>query len=136
MVHLQAGDKHLKEKWTDICEVTTICVLSWNKLEMPIFDLNLQVSRQDFEEIYRLLDVHILERGESYYNYLIPDVLSELIEKEIAVQSDGALCIFADGSDSPLICRKSNGSFNYASTDLAALWQVFLLSLLAYNFSI
>eukprot|EP00982_Pelagococcus_subviridis_P014949 31368-Pelagococcus_subviridis.AAC.2 len=81
------------------------------------------VSRQDFEEIYRLLDVHILERGESYYNYLIPDVLSELIEKEIAVQSDGALCIFADGSDSPLICRKSNGSFNYASTDLAALWQ-------------
>ena len=103
---------------------------------MPIFDLNLQVSRQDFEEIYRLLDVHILERGESYYNYLIPDVLSELIEKEVAVQSDGALCIFADGSDSPLICRKSNGSFNYASTDLAALWQVFLLSLLAYNFSI
>mmetsp|Transcript_4240 Transcript_4240/g.14917 ORF Transcript_4240/g.14917 Transcript_4240/m.14917 type:complete len:470 (-) Transcript_4240:2260-3669(-) len=101
VVHLQAGDKHLKEKWTDICEV----------------------SRQDFEEIYRLLDVHILERGESYYNYLIPDVLSELIEKEIAVQSDGALCIFADGSDSPLICRKSNGSFNYASTDLAALWQ-------------
>ena len=82
------------------------------------------------------MDVNILERGESYYNDLIPEVLSELIEKEIAVQSDGALCIFADGSDSPLICRKSNGSFNYASTDLAALWQVFLLCLLAYNFSI
>ena len=37
--------------------------------------------------------------------------------------NDGATCIFQEGKDVPLICRKSDGGFNYASTDLAALWQ-------------
>jgi arginyl-tRNA synthetase len=84
----------------------------------------MQISRREFEEIYELLDINILERGESFYNSLIPHVLDELVEKNIAVQSDGALCIFQDKEGPPLICRKSDGGFNYASTDLAAMWQV------------
>ena len=84
----------------------------------------LQISRREFEEIYELLDIDILERGESFCNHMIPDVLDELTRKEIAVKSDGALCIFRDEDEPPLICRKSDGGFNYASTDLAALWQV------------
>lgn len=83
----------------------------------------LQISRREFE-IYELLDIDILERGESFYNHMIPAVLDELTRKEIAVKSDGALCIFRDEGEPPLICRKSDGGFNYASTDLAALWQV------------
>lgn len=80
-----------------------------------------QVSRLEFARIYKELDVEIEERGESFYNPIIPDVLKELTEKGIAVVNDGALCIFSEGSDVPLICRKSDGGFNYASTDLAAL---------------
>ena len=80
-----------------------------------------EVSRQEFEEIYRLLDIKIEERGESFYNSMIPDVLDELIEKKIAVTNDGALCIFQEKDGPPLICRKSDGGFNYASTDLAAM---------------
>jgi len=101
VVKLQAGDTHTVGKWKDICEI----------------------SRREFEEIYELLDINILERGESFYNSLIPHVLDELVEKNIAVQSDGALCIFQDKEGPPLICRKSDGGFNYASTDLAAMWQ-------------
>ena len=54
---------------------------------------------------------------------MIPDVLDDLIKKDIAVESDGALCIFQGNDEPPLICRKSDGGFNYASTDLAAMRQ-------------
>jgi len=99
VVKLQAGDEETTAKWKHICEV----------------------SRQEFEEIYRLLDIQIEERGESFYNSMIPDVLDELVEKKIAVMNDGALCIFQEKDGPPLICRKSDGGFNYASTDLAAM---------------
>jgi|TARA_B100001142_G_scaffold319400_1_gene362825 arginyl-tRNA synthetase len=85
------------------------------------------LSRKEFDEIYELLDVKILERGESFYNKLIPTVLEDLVSKQIAVPSDGALCIFSEEDGPPLICRKRDGGFNYASTDLAALWQVCVL---------
>ncbi|OUS42010.1 tRNA synthetases class I (R)-domain-containing protein [Ostreococcus tauri] len=81
-----------------------------------------QVSRAEFEELYKELDVEIQERGESFYNSIIPSVLDELIQEGIAVVNDGALCVFSGDSAVPLICRKSDGGFNYASTDLAALY--------------
>lgn len=71
-----------------------------------------------------MLDISIIERGESFYNEIIPLVLDELVKKGIAVEDQGALCIFGNLESTPLICRKSDGGFNYASTDLAALWQV------------
>ena len=71
-----------------------------------------------------MLDVSIVERGESFYNSMIPDVLDDLVKKSIAVQNEGALCIFQNPDDPPLICKKSDGGFNYASTDLAAIRQV------------
>mmetsp|Transcript_10258 Transcript_10258/g.47131 ORF Transcript_10258/g.47131 Transcript_10258/m.47131 type:complete len:347 (+) Transcript_10258:3533-4573(+) len=82
-----------------------------------------EISRQDFEEIYSILDMSLIERGESFYNDLIPCVLDDLVKKGIAVENQGALCIFENEESTPLICRKSDGGFNYASTDLAALWQ-------------
>lgn len=63
------------------------------------------------------------ERGESFYNSLIPDRLTELKAKGISELSDGAECVFTEGSSTPLIVRKTDGGFNYASTDLAAVWQ-------------
>ena len=103
VVRLQAGDADMVEKWRSICEI----------------------SRREFEEIYEILDINIEERGESFYNPLIPGILDDLIEKKIAEENDGALCIFQenDKEGPPLICRKSDGGFNYASTDLAAVRQ-------------
>ena len=73
-----------------------------------------------------MLGISLIERGESYYNDIIPIVLNDLVDKNIAVENDGALCIFGSEDDPPLICRKSDDGFNYASTDLAAIWQVCL----------
>jgi len=65
--------------------------------------------------------------GESFYQDQLASVLSELDERGLLVESEGALCVFPpgfagrDGEPLPLIVRKSDGGFGYAATDLAAL---------------
>ena len=65
--------------------------------------------------------------GESFYNPLLPGVVTALQEKGLAVESEGAICVFQagftakDGEPLPLIVRKQDGGFGYAATDLAAL---------------
>ena len=63
-------------------------------------------------------------QGESFYNPYIPGVLKELDNKGLIEESKGAHVIFIEGKNIPLIVLKKDGSFNYASTDLAALWLV------------
>jgi len=64
---------------------------------------------------------------ESFYNPMLADICAELQDKGIAVISDGALCAFPpgfagrDGRPVPLMLRKSDGGYGYASTDVAAI---------------
>ena len=66
-------------------------------------------------------------RGESAYNDDLPQVVADLDSQGILTESDGAACIFLDGfskkdgSPLPVIVRKSDGGFLYATTDLAAI---------------
>ena len=66
-------------------------------------------------------------RGESAYNDDLPDVVAELDSLGLITESKGAACVFLDGftakdgSPLPVIVRKSDGGFLYATTDLAAL---------------
>lgn len=68
----------------------------------------------------------MLFQGESFYNPYIPRVLEELNNKGLIVESEGARVIFIEGQPIPFIVVKSDGGFNYASTDLSALWLVIL----------
>jgi arginyl-tRNA synthetase len=58
---------------------------------------------------------------------MLADTVGELEARGIAVESEGALCAFPagftgrEGRPLPLIIRKSDGGYNYASTDLAAV---------------
>lgn len=67
------------------------------------------------------------ERGESFYNPFLNGVIDDLEKQELAVESDGATAVFLDGytnrdgSPLPMLVRKSDGGFNYATTDLAAI---------------
>lgn len=72
-----------------------------------------------------LMYFHLCQ-GESFYNPYIPNVIKELTDKGLVEESQGARVIFIDGINIPLIVVKSDGGFNYASTDLAAIWSVFL----------
>jgi arginyl-tRNA synthetase len=83
-------------------------------------------SQDAFDHIYRILDIrfdHTL--GESFYQDRLGAVVSELRERGIARESDGAICVFFPGhrelGDKPFLIEKSDGAALYATTDLATL---------------
>ncbi|NMC19340.1 MAG: arginine--tRNA ligase [Thermogutta sp.] len=83
-------------------------------------------SRDEMERVYRRLGIrfdHTL--GESFYHDQLPALTEELLRRGIARVSDGAVCIFFDDLPAPMIIRKQDGAFLYASTDLATLrWRM------------
>lgn len=107
VVALQAGDPLSKKAWEIICSI----------------------SEKGYQEIYDLLDVKIKTRGESFYNPLLPGIIKELEEKGLVKISKGAKCIFLEefrnreGDPMPLMIQKSDGGYNYDTTDMAAIKQ-------------
>lgn len=73
-------------------------------------------------QIYDRLGVRFAyELGESYYHDRLAVVVEELRAKGIAQESEGAICVFIDEFDAPMIIRKSDGGYLYATTDLATI---------------
>ena len=106
VVKLQAGDESTIEAWKIVCEL----------------------SRRSYNKIYQLLGLSsIIERGESFYNPFLSETLQELDELKLLQESEGAMCVFLEGFTNregdalPLIVKKSDGGYNYATTDLAAI---------------
>jgi arginyl-tRNA synthetase len=84
------------------------------------------LSQVQFDTIYRRLGVkfdHTL--GESFYNPHLQRVVDELYSRGIARESEGALAVFFEDvpplKEHPALIRKSDGGFNYTTTDLATL---------------
>ncbi len=108
VVKLQSGDQEVFSIWQFIC----------------------QQSLYGFQDLYWSLGI-ILNlsdvRGESFYNDKLADIVGELKRNELAVESDGAVCVFPEGFKNkegeplPFIIQKSDGAYLYATTDLAAL---------------
>ncbi len=107
VVDLQAGDEKTLLAWKIVCEL----------------------SSRSYRVIYNLMGIssNIIERGESFYNPLPPEVVEELDQVGLLVESDGAKCVFLEGFKNkegkplPMIVQKSDGGYNYATTDLAAI---------------
>jgi arginyl-tRNA synthetase len=87
-------------------------------------------SMRYFDAVYRRLGVTLTSAdaaGESFYNAMLPGVIDELSQKGLARESEGALCVFPagftgkGGEPLPLIARKQDGGYGYATTDLAAI---------------
>lgn len=92
----------------------------------------IDISVEHFTQLYTALGVTLTPAdvvGESAYNALLPGVVEELQQKGLARESEGAMCVFPpgfsgrDGEPTPLIIRKQEGGYGYATTDLAALRQ-------------
>ncbi len=105
VVNLQAGDPDSLAAWKLLCNQ----------------------SRKEFQKIYDRLDIDLTERGESFYNKYLVDIINDLKNKNLLITDQGAQCIFLDGlvgkdgKPQPIIIQKSDGGFNYATTDLAAI---------------
>jgi arginyl-tRNA synthetase len=82
----------------------------------------LPACRQDIQRIYQRLGIRFdHELGESFYHDQLEPVVRELEEKQLATDSQGATCLFLEGFETPMIVRKSDGAFLYATTDLATI---------------
>jgi arginyl-tRNA synthetase len=117
LVKLQAGDAENTAIWKEM----------------------IALSQKQFDTIYGRLGVkfdHAL--GESFYNPWLGEVVNGLLAKKIARESEGAVGVFSDGSlppkedpflvnrdgewvADPALVRKSDGGFNYTTTDLATI---------------
>ncbi|CAA6798823.1 MAG: Arginyl-tRNA synthetase (EC [uncultured Sulfurovum sp.] len=102
VVKIQGGDEH--------------CLTLWQSF--------INASLGHCEDVYKKLNVNLTRedvRAESFYNDQLPQVIETLKEKGISRVSDGAECVFLEGSDVPIIIQKGDGGYLYATTDLAAL---------------
>jgi arginyl-tRNA synthetase len=106
-----------------------IALQSLSKASLKAWERICEISRRAFEEIYKLLDVTLKERGESYYNPMLPKIVEDLEKKKLIAIDEGAKCIFLEGFEGkgdkplPMIIQKSDGGYNYSTTDMAALKQ-------------
>eukprot|EP00934_Nitzschia_sp_Nitz4_P008925 Nitzschia sp. Nitz4//scaffold8_size234185//16735//20299//NITZ4_001232-RA/size234185-processed-gene-0.144-mRNA-1//-1//CDS//3329559731//8915//frame0 len=99
-----------------------------NPEEVAAWEALCAASRVEYQKIYDILNIRGLkERGESFYNPFLSEVVQDLEEQGLAVASEGATAVFLegyenrDGTPLPMLVRKSDGGFNYATTDLAAI---------------
>src|SRR5580693_8887917 len=108
VVDLQGGDPGTLQLWQELVDL----------------------SKDYLHRVYGRLAVTLTDddiKGESFYNNMLADTVARLEEEGIAVHSDGALCAFPpgftgrEGRPMPVIIRKSDGGYNYSTTDLATI---------------
>ncbi len=117
LVKLQAGDEENLQIWREM----------------------VKLSQVQFDSIYGRLGVKFdFALGESFYNPWLGEVVADLLARGIARESEGAVGVFSDGSlppkedpflvnrdgewaADPALVRKSDGGFNYMTTDLATI---------------
>ena len=123
----------------EICKAELVKLQAGHAENLAIWQQCVDFSKLGLQKIYDRLDVkfdHWL--GESYYNDRLPGLVEEFLEKGIARESNGAVCVFSDGTkkleedpfkvhredgwnDNPALIRKADGGFLYATTDLATI---------------
>ncbi|GAA5484340.1 arginine--tRNA ligase [Haloferula sargassicola] len=121
------------------CKAELVKLQAGDEENLAIWNRCVELSKQGLQKIYDRLDIrfdHWL--GESFYNDRLGPLVEEFIEKGLARESEGAICVFASGElpdeqdpfriqnkegwqDNPAIIRKADGGFLYATTDLATV---------------
>ena len=82
------------------------------------------ISKAGFNDVYARIQVKLTDEhlaGESTYNAELAGVAEDMESQGVAVIDDGALCVFVDGYNAPLLIRKSDGGYGYDLTDIAAI---------------
>ena len=93
-----------------------------DKQNRALWEKFLPCCRDEMQKIYQRLNIQFdFELGESFYHDMLPDVVARFVDQGYARESDGAMCIFLHGFETPMIIRKQDGAFLYATTDLATI---------------
>jgi len=102
LVALQQGDADLVQDWTALIDVTLAA------MKTSIDLLGVDMGPDD-------------NRGESFYRLMLPEIIEWFTERGLCREDQGALVVDFEGRKRPLLIRKSDGGFLYATTDLAAI---------------
>jgi arginyl-tRNA synthetase len=118
------------EEFAKTARAAVVGLHTGHRIWIRYWESIVKATSKHFKEIYNRLVVTLKDddvRGESFYKDMLADVVTELKKKNLAVESDGAICVFPpgfktkEGNPLPLIVQKSDGAFLYATTDLAAI---------------
>ncbi len=112
------------EEWLAQCRREVAKLQTGDPVNLMLMKRFAELSMPEFERIYRRLGVSFdLTRGESFYHDRLPSVMDRLNQLGLVRASEGAQVAFLDDEKlPPCIVRKSDGAFNYATTDMAALF--------------
>ncbi len=115
----------IAEKHADmerLCQNETVKLHQDDAQNIGLWNQFMPIAIREIDSIYTRLDIAFDHTyGESFYHPMLGRIVDELVEKKVAVESEGAICIFLDGYDAPMLIRKRDGAFLYATTDLATI---------------
>ncbi|MEE9368692.1 MAG: arginine--tRNA ligase [Pontiella sp.] len=123
-VYVASYNKSKEDKtWRDKAKAELVKLQQGDAENRALWERFIELSIKEFNTIYDRLDVKFdLYRGESFYNDRLPKIIQSLEDKGLAQESDGALIVDLEEDGMPVcIVRKSDGGYNYSTTDLATV---------------
>lgn len=110
--------------WKDQARAELVKLQAGDPENHALWQTFIDLSVAEFNRIYARLGVSFeLTRGESFYNDALPGVIEKLTTLKLIRESEGALVAFLEDEKlPPCIVRKSDGGYNYATTDLATVF--------------
>ena len=111
--HQEIGEAVLQE---------TVRLHAGDETNLALWNEFLPKCREEIQRVYERLDIHFdVEYGESFYHEQLAQVVDQFLESGLARESEGAICVFLEDWDAPMIIRKKDGAYLYATTDLATI---------------
>ena len=109
--------------WKDACRAELVKLQQGDAENLALWRRFIDISIGEFERMYAKLGVKFdTYRGESYYNDMMPGVVERLVKAGLAEESEGALVVkLEDEKLGVAIVRKSDGGYNYTTSDLACV---------------
>lgn len=112
------------ETFADRARARVVLLQGGDADTLAIWRQLIEVSLEGFNKTYARMNVLLRNEdlaGESMYNADLPVIAADLEQRGVAVVDDGALVVWVDGIDAPMIVRKRDGGYGYGCTDLAAI---------------
>ena len=111
------------EVWKTSCREELVKLQQGDAANLDLWKRFVQISIAEFDRMYAKLGVKFdTYRGESFYNEMMPAALEKMREAGLVEESEGALIVRFEDEGLPIaIVRKSDGGFNYTTSDIACV---------------
>ncbi|MCX7010267.1 MAG: arginine--tRNA ligase, partial [Kiritimatiellaeota bacterium] len=111
------------ENWKNAARAELVKLQQGDEENRKLWGSFIEHSMREFDRIYARLGVKFdLVRGESFYNDKLAGVVALLQAKGLAEEDAGALIVKLEAEKlTPCLVRKSDGGYNYATTDIATV---------------